>query len=87
MSIVQYHNTPLVELHEDFLTAAECQRLLSLPLEFNRSQGWNRDTDSPHLHDSRTSESAYAGKITPKLKKKIADYFDLTIDEFINQLK
>lgn len=86
MNIVQYHNIPLVELHESFLTPAECQNLLSLPLNFNRSQGWDKNTDSPHLHDSRTSESAHAGKLTPALKKKIADHFKVD-EEYIEPLQ
>jgi prolyl 4-hydroxylase len=80
MTVVQYHDKPLVELHEDFLTAAECQRLLSLPLDFKRSQGWDRNEDKPHLHDSRTSETAFAGARTPKLRAKIAKYFNVNED-------
>lgn len=80
MNIIQYHDNPLVELHEDFLTAAECQRLLSLPLDFKKSQGWDRDTDKPHYHEARTSETAFAGDLTKDLKLKIANYLNVDDD-------
>lgn len=86
MQITQYHNVPTVELHEKFLTPDECRRFLSLPLDFNRSQGWDRDNDKPHLHDARTSETAYAGKLTDDLRQKIADYFNVDKD-FIEPLQ
>lgn len=80
MNIIKYHDTPLVELHEDFLNSTDCQRLISLPLKFNRSQGWDNSTDTPHLHDSRTSETAFAGDLTPKLRQKIANYFNVPVE-------
>lgn len=80
MNIVKYHDIPLVEVHEDFLTPSDCQRLLSLPLNFNRSHGWDNNTDTPHLHDSRTSETAFAGNQTLQLRQKIADHFKVAVD-------
>lgn len=79
INVVQYNSRPLVEIHERFLSQAECTRLLSLPLNFGRSMGWSNETDATHVTEHRTSSTAYAGHRTPRLKKRVADHLGLDI--------
>jgi prolyl 4-hydroxylase len=80
MNIIKHHDNPLIELHENFLTGAECRHLLSLPVKFDRSKGWDKNTDKPHFHEARTSETAFASNETKDLKLKIANYFSVPND-------
>jgi len=82
MNIIRYNDTPLIELHQDFLSKDECSQLLSLPIMFKQSSVHVIDSDNTEMripHFGRTSESANASghKVVRELKEKIANHLNV----------